>query len=367
MSTAQNFAMQNYTVDYKSQLSGPTVTTTPEPEHHQQPTEFPTDFLNNAEYYDRLEGKSRGRPLKALPLRLHPTRISSDNDSSVGSGAGTVNALSESDSALPIHPAYIPRSNYPGQLGGRASRKQNNTSGPPPLLSSQQPASKNSSLSAMRQEWRTSNTQDSYAIQVYLNAAEEPSFTPAPPSSQSGVSRSASPRNLRLELANRSGDSPYDDSQRGVNTNLQYPPPSIPPYSRGSPVPPPPPQDRRGTPAPLQFKDAYSNQSSGERSRRASFSLSSLILPSVPRIRVPSDKKSPPQQQPPLRADGSLLFNRDIALSANISGPLAFPDGRFAARPGRSTQDRIIEQTVVDRAAPFREIPIGSGKSYLYG
>lgn len=73
---------------------------------------------------------------------------------------------------------------------------------------------------------------------------------------------------------------------------------------------------------------------------------SSFILPSVPRIRMPS--KKPPK----------LTFTG--ASPPAISGPLAFPDSRFNQR----SDDRIVEQTI-NRGDI--EVPIGSGKSYLYG
>lgn len=339
MTTAQNYVLQNYTVDYKSQVSGPTPE--PEPEFHQ---DDPGDFINNAEYYDRLEGKSRGRPLKALPLRLHPTGNVSDNGSSIGTS--TVVGNSENDnSALPIHPAYIPRSHFPGQLGGRASR--NGTRGGPSGGSASQRSSSTVSSSAAataarQQEWRKSNKPDSYAIQVYLNAQEEPKISPAPP------------RNLQLQLTGRASNS-YDT--QGGSQQPQFSPPSVPTNGRGTPVPPPPPQGGRGTPAPMQFK-AGSVGLEAERTQAAP-RLTSLILPPVPRIRVPG-KKAPL----PSRTEEPVPINRDMAINnSHISGPLAFPDSRFSMRPA---QDRIVEQTA-DRGGQFMEVPIGSGKSYLYG
>lgn len=344
MITAQNYVLQNYTNDYKSQLSGPTPE--PEPEVHQ---DNPGDFINNAEYYDRLESKSRGRPLKALPLRLHPTGNVSDNGSSIGTS--TVVGNSENDSsALPIHPAYIPRSQFPGQLGGRASRN-GVKSGPSGGSASQRSSSTASSavaaaaVTARQQEWRNSNKPDSYAIQVFLNTPEDPK-TASPP-----------PRNLQLELAGRGG--PSYDAQGAAPQQPQFIyPPSAPTSGHGTPVPPPPPpppQGGRGTPAPMQFKTGGSVEAERAQAPR----LPSLILPPVPRIRVPGKKRPMPS-----RADEPVPLNRDMAINnSHISGPLAFPDSRFSVRPA---QDRIVEQTA-DRGGQFVEVPIGSGKSFLYG
>lgn len=369
MSTAQNYVLQNYTVDYKSQLSGPTVSgaPTPEPEYHRPDSHpDPADYINNAEYYDALEGKSRGgRPLKALPLRLHPTGVS-ENSSNSGTGTlvGGNNNVGSDNSALPIHPAYIPRSQFPGQLGGRASRNTNN--GDPRSGSSSQRSSSTVSSSTKKQEWRKSNKPaDSYAIQVYLNTPEEPKISSAPPA-----------RNIQLGLGASRADDPFSSSSVSSydgrsHTMQQLSPPSVPTNGRGTPVPPPPPQGGRDTPAPMQFKangrsileaassNNYGYGIAGERSQPPPPPprLPSLILPSVPRIRVPGSKKV--LQQQPSRSEEPVPFNRDTS----ISGPLAFPDSRFSARPAH---DRIIKQTA-DRGEQFMEVPIGSGKSYLYG
>ncbi|KUI71047.1 hypothetical protein VM1G_07208 [Cytospora mali] len=96
----------------------------------------------------------------------------------------------------------------------------------------------------------------------------------------------------------------------------------------------------RGTPAPVTSWAPSPENGSASR-------VPSLILPSVPRIRLPGRK-----------------LPRLTITSASpeaISGPLAFPDSRFTQGAG----DRIVEQTV-DRRGTI-EVPIGSGKSYLHG
>lgn len=80
----------------------------------------------------------------------------------------------------------------------------------------------------------------------------------------------------------------------------------------------------------------------------------------MPKIRVPG--KKPPK----LCVTDTAGVEHGDGGRVDISGPLAFPDGRFLVRP--SNGDRIVEQTVERIGmANVVEVPIGSGKSYLYG
>lgn len=79
--------------------------------------------------------------------------------------------------------------------------------------------------------------------------------------------------------------------------------------------------------------------------------------------------KKPPRLQiteatPPL--DRAAAGDGNGSRIMGISAPLAFPDSRFSTRPVNQN-DRIIEQTIVDRQGQVAEVPIPSGKSYLYG
>lgn len=70
---------------------------------------------------------------------------------------------------------------------------------------------------------------------------------------------------------------------------------------------------------------------------------------------MPGTGKTPPR----------LKIDDDVARGKKgISGPLAFPDSRFSMRP---SNERIVSQTFVDRSGPRMEVPIASGKSFLYG
>lgn len=287
-------------------------------------------YVNNAEYYDRMEGKSRGWPL-AAPGGVHSTEVNSANRVDV--------------SALPTHPAYIARGHSHARLGSRASRN---------------------SVASVRSEPRY-NKPDDYTVQMYMNSLEDardpprPAPAPAPqPAPQDprpdgisravGISRETSLRNIRVELAGPSEASSSSSAPR------RQPSVSDPTGPRQDGRTTPFPQGGRSTPAPLQLppggrstpapsvlsRDSSSDMGGGRRA-------SSLILTSVPRIKIPV--KKPPK----------LSFTSASPVE-DISGPLAFPDSRFARR----TDDRIVEQTALDRGEPV-EVPIGSGKSYLYG
>lgn len=355
-----SYALPPYAADYKppQQVGGAAVSVpeTPEP--------LPSDYSSNAEYYDRLEGKTRGRPLRTISP---PMQIAAVNNNNHHEQVDTIGQLPTN--SLPTHPAYIPRSSSSRnssratpQPGARPSRNPTPTSVRSSTQSAPLRPQHNSTSTSTTNSGSGGAKPDSYAIQVYLNAAEDPkvpqppppvaapswsSSHPPPPRATAPASNAEIARNIQVELASAQPTPPTSAaSLPQVVGGRSTPAPSLqsqhisraasPDYAagEGSPLPPPP-------------------------------RIGSLILPSVPRIRVPGSKKLPPRLDVP---DGA---------GADISGPLAFPDSRFSTRPppppgqgqGQAQgqgQDRIITQTV-DRVGRSVEMPIGSGKSYLYG
>lgn len=326
--SGQAYALPHYTIDYK-----PVGAATAD-------AGVDDAFTNNAEYYDRIEGRSLGRPLQAHPVRL--TTVS-DSSSEVVDSIGNLNA-----SALPTHPAYIPRSVARDNLGARASRNASHSASAPsttsstePLQCQQQPQQSQSHLG--HRGGGATGKPTSYAMEVYLDAQDEPDPERAP-SRVEGLPL----RNIQLELADPPSSS-YEQSphQKPPSLGLTMPPPTVSWHSRRVSVSPsrqPQPPDRAATSTPA---------------------MSSLILPSVPKIRVPG--KKPPK----LRVtDTAGVEHHDAGVGGSghtvISGPLAFPCSRFLVR--LPNNDRIVEQTV-ERGGigNIVEVPIGSGKSYLYG
>lgn len=344
-STGQSYAMPHYTVDY---LTAKHPFGNDSPLEHQQPSAAANDFSSNAEYYDRLEGRSRGRPLQPHPLKLHAVgAIAPIETDSSGSLLPT--------NALPTHPAYIPRSTTLGHLGGRASRNASRSASTRSSAQSMRQnqsqnqnlgrtLSKSSSTEPMQPQ-KSTQKPTSYAMEVFLDGREDaPEIMRAPSRAENtGV------RNIHVQLGRpMEGYEQQQQEQQGQQQGLSVPPPVVSWKSRRASVSPQPPPDRAATATPA---------------------MSSLILPSVPKIRVPG--KKPPK----LRVTDPTGVDRDGGSGGggsggggsggghiDISGPLAFPDGRFSVRPAN---DRIIEQTV-DRSGHI-EVPIGSGKSYLYG
>lgn len=340
LGTGQSYAMPHYTVDYKPQSHESSDSTVVGGGKDDD------EFSNNAEYYDRLEGRSRGRPLRPLqahPVRLMHTTIPAPSTETVD----TIGILPTH--ALPTHPAYIPRSTTPGHLGGRASRGG---------------SVRSSSRASSTEQRGAVAKKPSYAMEVFLDAREEeeveeeqqvvvvPDRTQAP--SRQGEARA---RNIQVELANPLHDSYDHEHDHGRKQQrpdeLSVPPPAVSWRSRRASSSPPPPPDRSATATPVP-------------------GVSSLILPSVPKIRMPGKNKPPKLMiTDPAGVDHDRTSGVGVAGNVgqvdDISGPLAFPDRRFART--RSPNDRIIEQTV-DRSggvANLVEVPIGSGKSYLYG
>ncbi|KAG6356977.1 hypothetical protein INS49_014853 [Diaporthe citri] len=329
-----SYALPQYTADYKPQQVGAAAVSvsvsdseTPEP--------LPSDYSSNAEYYDRLEGKTRGRPLRNISPPMQIAAVDSNHHEQVD----TIGQLPTN--SLPTHPAYIPRSSSRNsnrgtpQPGARPSRNPTPTS----VRSSTQSAS----LRPQHNSTSTTNSgakPDSYAIQVYLNAAEDPKVPPPPPPVAAPSWSSSHPPPRAAPASNA-------EIARNIQIELASAQPT-PPASAASL-----PQDdvarlhrRRRLTASAAAEDRVAHPAS------------------VPRIRVPGSKKLPPRLEVP---DGA---------GADISGPLAFPDSRFSTRPpppppapgqGQAQrQDRIITQTV-NRGGRSVEMPIGSGKSYLYG
>lgn len=343
------------------------------------------DVMNNAEYYDRMEGKIRGPPLAGAATTSKPRHQRRES-------AETFDSASHVDTAaLPTHPAYIPRDRVAGtssRLGSRASHN---------------------STPSIRSEPRFTKP-DPYTIQVYMNGVEDAKNAAAAPPSQDaqgsrpdginrdvgitrdvGINRKTSLRHIQIELAGPpevSASARRPSISESIAALRQGRTTPIPPQGSGraTPVPlqggrttPLPPSSspshnadsRRGTPAPLH-PSVSSSLSSSPSPDKDTFGgagavagagpprIPSLILPSMPRIRVPSKK--------PLK-----LVITDASQGKAITGPLAFPDSRFSTRPppppgqGQAQgRDRIVEQ-MVNRVGRSTEAPIGSGKSYLYG
>ncbi|KAL1867455.1 hypothetical protein Daus18300_006299 [Diaporthe australafricana] len=346
------------------------------------------DIMNNAEYYDRMEGKVRGRPLAAPSSSAKKTQPESISSSIINSEA--FDSASHVDTAvLPTHPAYIARDHRAAgtgsRLGGRASRN---------------------STPSLRSEPRFARPDNNYTVQVYMDSLGEAKDgpradqqpQPQPPQGprpdgivrdvgitrEVGIDRDTSQRSIQIELAGppevSSSRPSISDSialRQGGGRVTPIPPPQggrttpVPPQGgRTTPLPPSSSSQCGGriTPAPAGPSPPLSSSSSspepdtfGTGTGMAPPRIPSLILP---RIRVPS--KKPPK-----------LVITGASPVEDITGPLAFPDSRFSTRPpppppppGSQQQDRIIEQ-MVDRAAvagrPGVDVPIGSGKSYLYG
>lgn len=374
----QTYVLPQYTVDYKSQPAAPTTfreSPVPDPRPSSRQADD-VDFTNNAEYYDRLEGRSRGRPLQAHPVRLTNNHVMFGSVSNSGTApSDTVDSIGNLPaSALPTHPAYIPRTAALGHLGGRASRTASRSASTRSSAQSQVMMSRASSTEPLQARSQSRQSQrgaggakantagskpPSYAMEVYLDARDE---VATPPPAERVPSR-AQERNIQVELADPLASS-YETqnqtrTQRPPHLGLSVPPPVVSWRSRRASVSP---ERQAKSPPP-------------DRAASATPNMSSLLLPSVPRIRVPVKKPPKLLIGDPVEADhhrhqdggaGVVGTNSNGGGHVGISGPLAFPDRRFSVKPPNN--DRIVEQTVDRVGAPQAfEIPIGSGKSYLYG
>ncbi|KAK7993496.1 MFS general substrate transporter [Apiospora arundinis] len=239
---------------------------------------------SNAEYYDKIEEE----------MQMRHQNYSFDPNKP-GSGP---------TGALPTHPAYIPRAM--SRASGRGSS------------SSPQPPSQLSQVQVPQPTAAKSNKPDSYALQAYLNAAEDAATIKIPP-----------------------------------------PPPRGPPLIIRHALPTP---TTAAPPPPAKPK------------------VPSLILPSVPRIRVPK-KYAPPKIN--IQEATPIIGPNDDDGDGNISRPMASHDhGRFPEMGARSTPSpdarsdaplidpAPVKQTVVmdgRRRFHYEEVEIHTGKSTLYG
>ncbi|KAK1972817.1 hypothetical protein LY78DRAFT_623373 [Colletotrichum sublineola] len=232
-------------------------------------------ITSNADYYDKLEREVQaGRGMAHYNFDPH-------------------SGFHGPDSALPTHAAYIPQA---------MSRLSNRTNTPtPPNL-------------------RRTNTPDSYALQTYLTAAEDPAMGGIRPPPRA-VSRTPSPA--------RSQGSRDDSAAQPKLMNIPPPPPGAPP------------------------------------SRKQSRTIPSLSLPSVPRIRVPK-QYSPPQ----IIVEGATpVAEQGETVGMQISEPLTYHGERFHDRPlaGRAIVSEAAVVRQVDPQEYEGDMPIRSGKSTLYG
>lgn len=215
--------------------------------------------------------------------------------------------------ALPTHPAYISQA-----LGRNSSRDPSPQ--PPRAIKSNKP--------------------DSYALAAYLHAAEDaalllPGPPPGPPPATH--SRGSSPTPSRASL-------PQNHHIRSSSSSSVR---NSPRLTALQPPPPPPRQPK----------------------------VPSLVLPSVPRIRVPK-KYAPPKIQiegaTPVADQGEIL-----PFELEISNPVIEHDKRFVDDPFEARRkanqpvatQRIMEQEVVDRRPRrfIEETTIQTGKSSMYG
>ncbi|KAJ9143845.1 Exo-alpha-sialidase neuraminidase [Pleurostoma richardsiae] len=300
----------NFTMDYKSE---PQVQ-----DYEMRENNTNRDYLSNSEYYDEMEGKSRGRPLKNLD-----------------ESPDTLTRPVVSDSALPTHPAYLPRSFLP------VSRTPSPNATPLPK------ASPKGSITSTR----SNQAPPPYAIQTYLKSSEHVKFPPPPPGAPPPLSGgSGTSSRSRTGLEPPGPPSTASSARQTPSPPLLSNPPSrqqsrhTPDTTTTSPPPPPPPR--------------------GHSPR-----VPSLVLPSVPRIRVPK-KYSPPtinvQEATPIEGPGGGGGKIDI------TGPLAFPEEyrrRQLQRQQLLQQELGDDEIIETRVQPLRdgEMPIPSGKSYLYG
>ncbi|KAK8112711.1 hypothetical protein PG984_013237 [Apiospora sp. TS-2023a] len=251
-------------------------------------------YTNNADYYDRIE--------KEMQVR-RPNYVFDPHKP--GSGP---------TGALPAHHAYIP------QAMSRTSER-----GPSP-----QP-----------QHATRSNKPDSYALQAYMNAADDSLRLPGPPP---GPPPAVHSRDSSMHSRQSSFGRP------SPRNSISQPQPAISPAN----IPPPPPRQPK---------------------------VPSLVLPSVPRIRIPK-KYVPPkiqiQSATPVLEQGEAV---PIDVQMQISGPVMdqHDNARFVENPYRQQQqaaaaeraaaERIVEHHVPDRRRrpAYEEITIHTGKSTLYG
>ncbi|ORY71512.1 uncharacterized protein BCR38DRAFT_417055 [Pseudomassariella vexata] len=245
-------------------------------------------YVNNADYYDKYEKELQGRrPIYAF------------NPNKPGSGPS---------GALPTHHAYLPQT-----MSRNSDKTRGSTPDPNP-----RPVK--------------SNKPDSYALQAYLNAAEDAkaSVLPGPPP---GPLPAAHARGNSLNRGSLPHSSHNRSSSRLSNGSSSDKPAQL-------------------RPAPLP--------------RQAASKIPALQLPSVPRIRIP--KKYPP---PKINIEGAtpVADKGDMPVRLEISNPIISHEERFAERrPRTASPQRIVEQKVVDRRAPRYIEEVSTGKrEFMFG
>ncbi|KAI3321780.1 hypothetical protein HD806DRAFT_147026 [Xylariaceae sp. AK1471] len=280
------------------------------------------NYTNNAAYYDMLEKEMQAN---------RPNYITDTNNPRPGY-----------QSVLPTHPAYLPRTH------SRQSSRGPSPQPPRPIKT---------------------NKPDSYALQTYLNAADDanalgllPPPPPGPPpaavigdqSQLRGPSPSLYPSHSRNSSVDSRGPSP--DRRPLLNMNLQ----STSGTSNLPPPPPPPPST-------------------------GASKVPSLSFPSVSRIRIPK-KYTPPsitvQGATPIDGPsepGSYSKSQqqaDISIGLDISRPMIsqeqprFEESHWERRRQPPPLPLVIEQSAVDRRQqPWitSEFELKTGKSSMYG
>ncbi|KAK7912028.1 hypothetical protein PG985_014509 [Apiospora marii] len=276
-------------------------------------------YGSNADYYDKIE--------EEMQMRHHNYSFDPNKPRSGPQGA------------LPTHPAYLPRAMT--RSPGRGSSPQ-----PPHLTQVQVP----------QPTAAKSNKPDSYALQAYLAAAEDSATIKIPPPPPGGPPPSTSQRHSRGPSADAAPQK-QQHSRKGPPSSLSISTSNTPLKAMRSPPPPLPP------PPPSKPK------------------VPSLILPSVPRIRVPK-KYAPPKIN--IQEATPIIGPNDDEGDNNISRPIVRDDSRRfpelgAARrtPSPDTRSEAplidpapVHQTVVldgRRQFHYDEVQIHTGKSTLYG
>jgi hypothetical protein len=265
----------------------------------------------------------------------------------------------DSVSALPIHPAYIPRAMMPRRGTPAQSRIQSSIEAvalqaPPPAC-------------------RSKTRPDDYTVQAYLQAADRIAL----PSRKEPVATSpvVSPQDALSAVTEILDDGEAISPQSTKKSTLKSAP-----ALTASPV------RIRQRPVPQEISLASLPSSVPQK-------VPSLVIPSATKLRQP---KVCPRLRTDFGGDRPIegRENKPIEGRENmeISGPLAFPEQQFRDGSASSTDrrtprdrsnsthdskgrglsispqsagDRIIEQTVPKRR--WEEVPLGSGKSELYG
>jgi hypothetical protein len=267
-------------------------------------------YANNSDVYDQLEKESMAR-------RPHYTLDPN-------------NPLSGQFGALPAHPAYVPRTHSRQTSLGESPER------PKPVKT---------------------NKPDSYALQTYLNAAEDatapllPGPPPGPPPAAAALN-SKPHRRSPLSLDSFGADASQPTRPSSLRRSTMS---SSQPSVRSPQPPPPPPPPPRGMKVP------------------------SLVLPSVARMRVP--KKYVP---PKITIEGATPVERsesagsgELPIGIEISAPVVnheprFVDDTLEMRRGRGERpqaaEHVVEQTATDRRQwVTHEVEIQTGKSSMYG